>query len=239
MILFLPIYGFDPVLLGIMVISMIVGGIISARLRSKFSEYSQTPSSSGLSGKEVAEKMLRDNDILDVQVTSVEGELTDHYNPATKTVNLSAGVYEGRNIAATAVAAHECGHAVQHKTAYSWLQMRSTLVPVVNFSAKAMNIIFLASMFLAFSYHLYNQMLGLIIVCQGAITLFSLITLPVEVDASNRALAWLDSKGIARGEEHEKAKDALNWAAKTYFVAALSSLAMLLYYIMLFTNRRD
>lgn len=229
---------FDPVLMVITIVFMGIGMFVSARLKSKFHEYSQTPLASGLSGKEVAEKMLRDNGILDVKITSVEGKLTDHYNPLTKTVNLSHEVYQGRNVAAAAVAAHECGHAVQHATSYSWLQMRSTLVPVVNFSAKAMNIILLAGFFLAFSYQLYNQMLALIIIFQGAIALFSLITLPVEVDASKRALVWLNTTNIARGSEHEKAKDALNWAARTYFVAALAALAQLFYFIMLLLGRR-
>lgn len=229
---------FDPILMIITFVFMGIGLFVSNRLKNKFHEYSQSPLSSGLSGKEVAEKMLRDNGIMDVKITSVEGKLTDHYNPLTKTVNLSREVYEGRNIASAAVSAHECGHAVQHATAYSWLQMRSAIVPVVNLSAKAMNIILLIGFFLAFSYQMYNQMLAIIIILQGMITIFSLITLPVEVDASKRALVWLNTSKIARGDEHIKAKDALNWAAKTYFVAALASLAQLFYYIMLFLGRR-
>ena len=229
---------FDPVLLLITLVFMGIGMFVSSRLKSKFEEYSQTPLRSGMSGKEVAEKMLRDNGIMDVKVTSVEGQLTDHYNPLEKTVNLSKEVYEGRNIAAAAVAAHECGHAVQHAHAYAWLSLRSTLVPIVNFSSKAMNIIILAGFFLGMFYHLYNQMLLMIILCQGAITLFSLITLPVEMDASKRGLAWLNTANIARGDEHEKAEDALNWAGKTYLVAALASLAQLLYFIMLLLGRR-
>lgn len=229
---------FDPILMLITLIFMGIGMYVSARLKSKFHEYSQVPIASGMSGREVAEKMLGDNGILDVKITCVDGQLTDHYNPLTKTVNLSHEVYHGRNIASAAVAAHECGHAVQHATAYSWLQMRSALVPVVNFSAKAMNIILLVGFFLAFSYQLYNQMLALIIIFQGAITLFSLITLPVELDASKRALVWLNTANLTRGAAHEKAKDALNWAAKTYFVAALASLAQLFYFIMLLLARR-
>lgn len=182
--------------------------------------------------------MLHDNDILDVKITSVEGQLTDHYNPVTKTVNLSRDVYEGRNISSAAVAAHECGHAVQHAKAYSWLSLRSSLVPVVNISSKAMNIIIMAGFFFGFMYKMYNEMLMIIIVCQGAITLFSLITLPVELDASKRALVWLNNSNIVVGEKHAKAEDALNWAARTYFVAALASLAQLMYFIMMLLGRR-
>ncbi len=229
---------FDPVLMVITLVFMGIGMFVSARLKSKFSEYSQTPLHNGMSGKEVAEKMLHDNGIMDVKITSVEGQLTDHYNPLTKTVNLSSEVYQGRSIASAAVSAHECGHAVQHAHAYSWLALRSTLVPVVNISSKAMNIIILAGFFLGFMYKMYNEMLVMIIICQGAITLFSLVTLPVELDASKRALVWLNNSGITRGEEHAKAEDALNWAAKTYFVAALASLAQLMYFIMLLLGRR-
>ena len=231
-------YLFDPILMVITLVFMGIGLFVSARLKNKFKEYSETPLSSGLSGKDVAEKMLRDNGITDVQITSVEGQLTDHYDPMAKTVNLSAEVYQGRSIASAAVAAHECGHAVQHAHAYSWLSLRSAVVPVVNISSKMMNVIFMAAFFFGAMYHWYNQMLVMIIICEGVITVFSLITLPVELDASKRALVWMDSSGIARGEDHEKAKDALDWAAKTYFVAALASLAQLLYFIMLFLGRR-
>ena len=229
---------FDPILMVITLVFMGLGMFISSRLKSKFQEYSQIPLRNGLSGKEVAEKMLRESAIMDVKVTSVDGQLTDHYNPSTKTVNLSRDVYEGRNIAAAAIASHECGHAVQHADAYTWLTMRSAIVPVVNISSKAMNIIILAGFFLGYMYKMYNEMLLMIIVCQAIITSFSLITLPVELDASKRALVWLDSANIARGDEHEKAKDALNWAAKTYFVAALASLAQLMYFITLLVGRR-
>jgi len=229
---------FDPILMVITLVFMGIGMYVSSRLKRKFHEYSQTPISSGISGKEVAEKMLRDSGIMDVKITHVQGQLTDHYNPLTKTVNLSQEVYEGRNIAAAAVAAHECGHAVQHAHAYSWLSLRSAIVPVVNISSKAMNIIILAGFFMGSIYHMWNQMLVLIIICQGIITAFSLITLPVELDASKRALVWLNTSNIARGAEHEKAKDALDWAAKTYFVAALASLAQLMYFIMLLLGRR-
>lgn len=230
---------FDPILLLITLVFMGIGMFVSARLKSRFNKYSQTALSSGLSGKEVAEKMLRENGISDVKIISSEGQLTDHYNPLTKTVNLSRDVYEGRNIAAAAVAAHECGHAVQHATAYAWLTMRSAMVPVVNISGKAMNIIILAGFLLGAIYQWYNQMLLMIILCQGLITVFSMVTLPVELDASRRALIWLNTANITRGTEHEKAKDALNWAARTYFVAALAALAQLLYFIMLLMRRRD
>ena len=230
---------FDPILMIITFVFMGIGMLVSSRLKSKFKEFSKESLSSGMSGKDVAEKMLRDNDIRDVQVISVEGQLTDHYNPATKTVNLSHDVYHGSNVAAAAVAAHECGHAVQHATAYAWLQMRSKLVPVVQFSSNMMNYVLLAGLFLAFSYSMYNQMLLVVIVLQGAITLFSLITLPVEIDASQRALAWIDGAPITRGEENAQAKSALSWAAMTYIVAALASLATLMYYIMQYLGRRD
>ena len=229
---------FDPILMIITLVFMGIGMFVSARLKNKFAEYSKTPLSSGISGKEVAEKMLRDNGIIDVKITSVDGQLTDHYNPLTKTVNLSREVYEGRNIASAAVSAHECGHAVQHAHSYSWLSLRSAIVPVVNISAKAMNIVMLAGFFLGAMYQLWNQMLVVIIICQGVLTAFAMITLPVEVDASKRALVWLNTANIARGAEHEKAKDALDWAAKTYFVAALASLAQLMYFIMLLMGRR-
>ncbi len=229
---------FDPILMVITLVFMGIGMFVSARLKSKFSEYSKVPLSSGLSGKEVAEKMLRDSGIVDVKVISVNGQLTDHYNPLTKTVNLSHDVYAGRNVAAAAVSAHECGHAVQHAHSYSWLSLRSAIVPIVNISAKAMNIVIIAGFFLGAMYQLYNQMLVVIIICQAVLTAFSMITLPVEVDASKRALVWLNTSNITRGVEHEKAEDALNWAARTYFVAALASLAQLMYFIMLFLGRR-
>jgi Zn-dependent membrane protease YugP len=230
---------FDSGLLILTVVFMVIGMVVSGRLKSKFHEYSQIPTSSGLSGKEIAEKMLKDNDINDVQVISVEGQLTDHYNPATKTVNLSHNVFNDRSVAAAAIAAHECGHAVQHATAYAWLGMRSKLVPVVNLSSRMMNFVFIGMIFFAFTYHMYNQALLTIIILQSVITLFSLITLPVEFDASKRALAWLNSSRITMGEEHKKATDALQWAASTYVVAALASIATLLYFIMQFTGRRD
>lgn len=219
-------------------IFMLLGSVVSNRLKSKFKEYSELPLSAGLSGKEVAEKMLRDNGIYDVQVNSSQGFLSDHYNPADKTVNLSPDVYSGRSISAAAVAAHECGHAVQHATAYSMLQFRSAIVPVVKVSSTLGQWVLIAGLGLFFGGG--NQFLLLIgIILFAASTLFSLVTLPVEYDASNRALAWLENTGLTSNHEHDKAKDALKWAARTYVVAALSSVAMLLYYISIFMNRRD
>ena len=232
-------FGFDPVLLGLVIVFAIIGFLVSRRLKSVFEEYSKMPLSSGMTGAQVAEKMLRDNNIYDVKIESVPGKLTDHYNPANKTVNLSPEVYSGRSVSAAAVAAHECGHAVQHAVEYPWLQMRSQLVPIVNFSSRALNFVYIAMIFLAFFSGLYAQMLLLIIIFQTAITLFSVITLPVEMDASNRALAWLKQSGLTRGAEHEGAKTALNWAGRTYIVAALASLTTLLYYIMRYMGSRD
>ncbi|MCB0699615.1 MAG: zinc metallopeptidase [Chitinophagales bacterium] len=216
----------------------LAGGIVSQRLRSKFREYGQVPLSVGLSGKEVAEKMLRDNGIYDVQVTSSQGFLSDHYNPADKTVNLSPDVYSGRSIAAAAVAAHECGHAVQHANAYSMLKLRSNLVPIVKVSSNLGNWILMAGLFLYVGRGT-NWLLLAGIVMFAMTTLFSLITLPVEYDASNRALKWLDTTGLTSYQEHDKAKDALKWAARTYVVAAISSIVALLYYISIFMGRRD
>ena len=221
---------------------MWIGWIVSARLKSKFREYSQIHLTKDLTGADVARLMLADNGIHDVQVTSVEGELSDHYNPATKTVNLSEGVYHGRNAAATAVAAHECGHAVQHAKAYSMLELRSAMVPIQNISAKVINVIFIAMMFGAFAvkglFSIETALL-IIIACYGVFALFALITLPVELDASKRALAWVEARGIVTREEHGMAKDALKWAALTYVVAAIGAITMLLYYISIFMGRRD
>lgn len=228
---------FDPILLVITIAFMLIGLLVSSRLKSKFAQYSQERLTSGLSGREVAEKMLRDNGIYDVKVISVEGQLTDHYNPASKTVNLSNDVYHGRHVAAAAVAAHECGHAVQHATAYAWLTMRSKMVPVVQISSTIMNFLIFGLAFgAAMMPGMANTMLLLFIILQGAITLFSVVTLPVEVDASRRALVWLDSAGITYGQEKADAKDALTWAAYTYFVSALASIATLLYYIWRYTS---
>ena len=211
---------------------MIIGGIVSSKLKSKFKKYSNIAISSGMSGKEIAEKMLADNGINDVKVISVPGKLTDHYNPIDKTVNLSPDVYQGRHVSAAAVAAHECGHAVQHATAYQWLQMRSQMVPIVNISNKMMGTIFLLGIF-GGSIIGMNWMvtLKLFIILQAVITLFSLITLPVEYDASNRALIWLKSTNITNTEEIKYANDALKWAARTYLVAALAAVTYLLYYL--------
>lgn len=230
---------FDPFLLIIVFGFMAIGWLVSRRLKNIFAEYSKVPLANRMTGKEVAEKMLHDNGIFDVKVVSVEGKLTDHYNPATKIVNLSHDVYAGNSISAAAVAAHECGHAVQHATAYSWLTMRSKLVPVVNITSGMMQFVYMAMAFLAFGAQMYNQALLVIIVLQAIITLFPLITLPVEIDASNRALVWLNSTNITTGENHDKAATALKWAAMTYIVAALASLTTLVYYILKYTSRRD
>ncbi|MBT1686651.1 zinc metallopeptidase [Dawidia soli] len=221
---------------------MVIGMIVSARMKSKFAKYSQTHLTRDLTGAEVARLMLADNGIHDVQVISVEGELTDHYNPANKTVNLSEGVYHGRNAAATAVAAHECGHAVQHARAYSMLEFRSAMVPIQNVSAKIINFLFMAMMFGAiFASHVipWNLALLIIIACYGVFALFALITLPVEFDASKRALAWVQARGIVNNNEYGMAKDALKWAAMTYVVAAIGALTILFYYVMLFLGQRD
>ena len=218
---------------------MVIGMIIQFRLKSKFKKYSEIPTSSGLSGKEIAEKMLHENGIYDVQVISTPGFLSDHYDPAKKTVNLSADVYEGRNVSAAAVAAHECGHAVQHATAYSMLQLRSALVPVVQISTNVAQWVILIGLGL-FTVGGGNPTVLLIgIILFAASTLFSVITLPVEFDASARALRWLDTSHITRGAEHDKAKDALKWAALTYVVAALASIAMLVQYILIYQSRSD
>jgi Zn-dependent membrane protease YugP len=215
---------------------MLLSWLVSARLKSKFRKYSKIPIASGATGKEIAEKMLMDNGIHDVQVISTPGQLTDHYNPAKKTVNLSEGVYQGRNVAAAAVAAHECGHAVQHARAYSFLQMRSALVPVVSIASRWVQWILLAGILLI---QTFPAVLLVGIILFGLTTLFSFITLPVEINASNRALVWLNSSGVTNVQNHDKAQDALRWAAYTYVIAALGSLATLLYYIMIFMGRRD
>lgn len=221
---------------------MAIGMFVNARLKSKFAKYSKTHLTRDLTGAEVARLMLADNGIHDVQVISVEGQLTDHYNPSNKTVNLSEGVYHGRNAAATAVASHECGHAVQHARAYSMLELRSAMVPVQNISAKVINFLFMVMMFGAFfASHVipWNLALLVIIACYGVFALFALITLPVEFDASKRALAWVQSRGIVNDSEYGMAKDALKWAAMTYVVAAIGALTTLFYYVMLFLGQRD
>ena len=220
-------------------IIFLVSMYVSNQLKSKFKKYSEIQLKNGLSGKEIAEKMLLDNGITDVQVVSTKGQLTDHYNPVNKTVNLSEAVYAQRNAAAAAVAAHECGHAVQHATAYNWLTLRSQIVPAVGFSSKISNFVIMAGLILMYSGSALGSMLFLAgIVLFAITTLFTFITLPVEFDASNRALAWLENKNMVTQEEHAGAKDALKWAARTYVVAALGSLATLLYFISMFLGRR-
>lgn len=224
----------------IVVVFAILGFVVSSKLKSKFKKYSQTALQANLSGAEIAKLMLADNHIHDVQVVCVEGQLTDHYNPADKTVNLSPDVYYGRNAAATAVAAHECGHAVQHATSYAWLNFRSAMVPIQNISGKILNFVLLASLFGGFALGLPVPFIGYIIVgAYGIMTLFTLVTLPVEFDASNRALAWVQSRNVVTRPEYDMAKDALKWAAMTYVVAALASLVTLAYYIMVFFGNRD
>lgn len=223
----------------IYLVSLIFVGIsmlVSLRLKSKFNQYSNIGLASGFSGKEIAERMLRDSGIYDVQVISVEGFLSDHYNPINKTVNLSPEVYSGRSIAAAAVAAHECGHAVQHATAYSWLMLRSRLVPVVQFSSMAVQWILLAGILLI---NVFPSLLLVGIGLFAMTTLFSIITLPVEFDASKRALAWLRTTGVATATEFPKAQDALKWAATTYVVAALASLVTLVQYILIYLGGRS
>lgn len=212
---------------------MVVGGIVSARLKSKFKKYSQIATLSGMSGKEIAEKMLVDNNIYDVKVISVPGKLTDHYNPMDKTVNLSPEVYSGRSVSAAAVAAHEVGHAVQHATGYKWLDLRSQLVPIANLSGRIMNIVIISMIFgMSFlPFFEMNTIIYVLIAAQATITVVTVITLPVEYDASNRALAWLTTSGTITPVEHEKAGDALKWAARTYLVAALASMTQLAYYL--------
>ena len=210
--------------------------LVSSQLKSRFKRYSQVPTANGMTGREVVEQMLRDHGINGVRIGSVGGKLSDHYNPTDKTINLSQDVYYGKSIAAAAVAAHETGHAIQHAQAYSWLQMRSALVPVVSFSSKWVQWVLLAGIVMVNS---FPQLLLAGIVLFAGTTLFSIITLPVEVDASRRALVWLKTSGITTQETQKSAYDALKWAAYTYFVAALSSLATLLYYVMLYMGRRD
>lgn len=224
----------------LMIIITIVSLIVQWRFKSKFRQYSEIALLSGMSGKEVAEKMLRDNGIYDVEVISVEGQLTDHYNPEDKTVNLSPDVYHSRSVASAAVAAHECGHAVQHARAYSWLTLRTNLVPVINVASTLVQwTLFIGVMLLFFANNPYILAIG--VAALALVTLFSFITLPVEFDASQRALAWLNNNYnvMQTSEEHEQAKDALWWAAMTYVVAALGALATLVYYASLLSNRRN
>lgn len=224
----------------LMIVIAVISFAVQWRFKSKFKQYSEMPLGSGMSGKDIAEKMLNDNGISNVKVISVEGQLTDHYNPADRTVNLSPEVYHGRSVAAAAVAAHECGHAVQHAAAYSWLKFRSAVVPAVNVASQITQwTLMIGVMLLIFTNNIMVLAIG--VAALAIVTLFAFITLPVEFDASNRALAWLQSnRGIMQTTvEHDQAKDALWWAAMTYVVAALGSLATLVYYASMLVGRRD
>jgi Zn-dependent membrane protease YugP len=228
-------------LLLIVLVFMGISLLVGWSLRSAFKKYSNIPLRSGLTGKEVAEKMLRDNGIYDVQVISVAGMLTDHYNPLNRTINLSEGVYNSNSIGAAAIAAHETGHAVQHAVKYPFLRMRSTLVPVTAIANQIMGFIMMFAIFGGMFIHLFSggMMLYIIIAAQAIITLFSLITLPVEFDASKRGLVWLENTGLTRGDEHQKATHALRLAATTYVVAALSAVTVLLYFVLRLVGNRD
>ncbi len=217
------------------IVVAVVGAIVQSKLRSKFKKYSQTSISSHLSGKEIAEKMLRENGIYDVEVISVAGQLTDHYNPITRTVNLSDSVYSKRNAAAAAVAAHECGHAVQHAQNYSWLMMRSKLVPAIQKTGLMVQIVIVLGILLI---NIFPQLLLAGIILFSLTTIFSFVTLPVEFDASKRALAWMKTSNVVSSNELSQSKDALKWAALTYVVAALGSLATLVYYISIYMGKR-
>ncbi|MDR1848005.1 MAG: zinc metallopeptidase [Bacteroidales bacterium] len=220
----------------IFIAAAVLSWAVSYSLKRKFAEYSKIPTNNGLSGKEIAEKFLHDSDIFDVKVVCTEGQLSDHYNPADKTVNLSKEVFFGRNVAAAAVAAHECGHAVQHAHAYYWLSLRSKLVPVVSFASKWVMWVLLAGMLMIKA---FPSLMLFGIILFAFTTLFSFVTLPVEINASQRALVWLRAHDVTSNESHSKAEHALRLAAYTYVIAALSSLATLLYYIMLYMGRRD
>jgi Zn-dependent membrane protease YugP len=215
---------------------MLLSWMVQSRMRSRFAKYSKIALPGGYSGSDIARAMLSQNGITDVSIKSVPGELTDHYNPVNKTINLSPEVFSGRSVMAAAVAAHETGHALQHAQAYAWLQMRSQLVPIVSISSRWMQWVLLAGIL---TIEAFPQLLLIGIIMFGLTTLFSLITLPVEFDASRRALVWLEGTGMTRGDQHGMAKDGLKWAAMTYVVAALASLATLAYYIMIFLGRRE
>lgn len=215
----------------------LVSMLVSNKLKSKFKHYSKLHLQNGMSGKEIAEKMLSDNGITDVKVISVPGMLTDHYNPVNKTVNLSEGVYHERNAATAAVAAHECGHAIQHATAYKYLTMRSKLVPVVSVASRFSQFVIMGGLILMATSALGNTIFLIGIILFGIGTLFSFVTLPVEYDASKRALVWLESSNMLTPQEHDGAKDALKWAARTYVVAAVGSLATLLYFVSMYMSR--
>lgn len=218
------------------IVVMLVSWLVGQQLRSRFAKYSKTPLSNGMSGREIAERMLHDHGINNVRVISVPGQLTDHYNPANRTVNLSEAVYSQRNAAAAAVAAHEVGHAVQHATAYQWLEMRSKLVPVVSVTSSLVQWVLLGGILLI---NTFPQLLLVGIILFAMTTLFSLITLPVEYDASNRALAWMKRRQVVTQGELAMSTDALKWAARTYLVAAIGSIGTLMYYVMMYMGRRD
>lgn len=220
----------------VLIALLLLSVIVSFSLQSKFKKYAKLPTEGGLTGRDVAEKMLHDNGIYDVQITCVKGRLTDHYNPTDNTVNLSEDVYHGNGISAAAVAAHECGHAVQHATAYRWIKLRSAMVPTVQFASNLVQWVLLAGVLLI---NVFPNLLLFGIILFAATTLFSFVTLPVEIDASKRALVWLKGAGITSTVTYPAAKDALRTAAYTYVIAALSSLATLLYYISIFLGRRD
>ena len=230
------VFGIPVLWLAIFVGTAVASFMVQSKLKKRFEEYSRDPMP--LTGREVAERMLRENGITDVQVTHTPGQLTDHYNPLKKTVNLSEGVYQANSVAAAAIAAHECGHAVQHAQAYHWLKLRSALVPVTNAASKMMNVLMILMFVGMFAMGGSPLPFLIFIGCLAVVTLFSIITLPVEFDASKRAMVWLRSSGLAGTMQQDKAENALFWAAMTYVVAALSSLAMLLYYLMIFLNRR-
>jgi Zn-dependent membrane protease YugP len=234
--------GMSSIYLGSVVIGvvfMLISWLVGNTLKRKFEKYSKLQLSNRMTGREVAERMLRDNGIYDVKVIAVPGQLTDHYHPIHKTVNLSEAVYNHANAAAVAVAAHECGHAVQHANAYKPLELRSKLVPIQNASGMIMNVIVIAMAFAGGILGAYvPTLIYVIIAAQAAITLFALVTLPVEFDASKRALAWINSNGIVTASEYDGAKDALKWAAMTYVVAALAAVATLVYWIIVLLNRR-
>lgn len=229
-------------LIVIFIVFAIASFAVSNTLKRKFKKYSQIPLSSGMSGREIAEKMLKDNRIYDVTVVHIGGSLTDHYNPTNKTVNLSDAVYSGRSAASAAIAAHECGHAVQHATAYNMLTLRTTLVPLQNASGKIMNVIFFAMLFggmFLTSVFPFELVLLVVIGVNFVFVLFAFVTLPVEFDASKRALQWIEANNVVTSQEYAMSKDALKWAAMTYVVAALGALTTLLYYVMIFLGGRD
>jgi len=228
--------GFDIGIWGIFIGFTLLSWLVSQQLKSRFAKYSKIPTANGMSGRDVVEKMLRDNGVTGVKIGSIDGQLTDHYNPTDKTINLSKEVYYGTNVAAAAVAAHECGHALQHAQAYSMLRLRSALVPVVSFVSHWVQWILLAGILMV---NTFPNLLLLGIILFATTTVFSFVTLPVEIDASHRALVWLRNSGITTYESQENAQDALKWAAYTYVIAALSSLATLLYYVMIYLGRRD